>query len=199
MMIKAYKSHNYEDLIKKLKKVSMLKNDNNFPYLNSYITIETIDPNCLYPCQFYIIKNELQSKIDLCESFDTIGVNIFLLTKYYEFKLENEKCIRTILPPIVEESIESDGKIYPLINDGMHRIYLALLQKRKINVIYIRGSSEPYYAYPLTNSWSDVSIINELNKNTIKKIHRIQDNKKLYRNFDSVFMNCSRPRGINNI
>ena len=166
------------ELILRLRKVTMLKDDKCFVYRNSYITIETLDPNCLSPCQFYVLKDELNKKIELQEAFS----DIFNLNYYYEFKTSNEIETRTLLPPIVEESIEKNGKIYSLINDGMHRIYLALLQKRKISVVYIRGASKPYYA--------------EINSDLIKKIHRIQDNKKLYRNFDSVFTNCSKPRGL---
>ena len=192
------------ELILKLHKATMLKDDKCLVYKNAYITVESVDPNCLSPCQFYILKDELNKKIELQEAFTTyINGNIpendddfFSLFGYYEFKTSNEVELRTLLPPIVEESIESDGKIYPLINDGMHRIYLALLQKRKINVVYIRGASKPYYAYPLPNGWNDVKVVNEITKNSIKKIHRIQDNKKLYRNFDSVFTNASEPRGI---
>ena len=180
------------DLISKLHKVTMLKDDKCLVYKNAYITMETLDPGCLVPCQYYILKNKLSKMIELQEAFPCI----FSLHGYYEFKTSNTIELRTLLPPIIEESVEADGKIYPLINDGMHRIYLALLQKRKINVVYIRGASKPYYAYPLPNGWSDVKVVNEITKNSIKKIHRIIDNKKLYRNFDSVFANASRPRGI---
>ena len=197
------------NLISNLHKVTMLKDNKYYVYKNAYITIETIDPNCLSPCQYYILKDELSKKNELQEAFKKYsnknfpkvrygGRDIFSIDGYYEFRTSNEVESRTLLPPIVEESIELDGKIYPLINDGMHRIYLALLQKRKINVVYIRGALKPYYAYPLPNGWNDVKVVNEITKGSIKKIHRIQDKKKLYRNFDSVFTNCSKPRGITN-
>lgn len=198
-MIIMHKYFGTGDLIDKIKNVTMLKDDKRYPYLNSYITIETIDPKYLFPCQFYILKKQLDFMLSLKEEFNKKNIDILDLCGYIIFRLEFESEIRTILPPIIEESIENNGKIYPLINDGMHRIFLALLQKRKINVIYIRGSNEPYYAYPLQNGWNDVNIVNELTKNIIKKIHRIGDNKKLYRNFDSAFMNCSKPRGISSI
>jgi len=184
-------------LISKLKKVVMLKDTKNRVYSNAYITIENINPDCLFPCQYYILKDELDKKIQLQDAFSEIGCDIFELRSYIEFSLANGTSMRTLLPPIIEESIEFDGRVYPLINDGMHRIFLAKLQKRNITVVYIRGSNEPYYAYPLPNGWNDVKIVNEISKNSIKKIHRIQDNKKLYRNFDSVFLNCSKPRGLN--
>jgi len=188
---------NYETkdrLISKLHKVTMLNDNKYLVYKNAYITIETLDPNCLFPCQYYILKDELNKIIKLQEALP----DVFSLTGYYEFETSNTIGTITLLPPIIEESIEEDGKIYSLINDGMHRIYLALLQKRKISVVYIRGALKPYYAYPLFNGWNDVKVVNEINKGFIKKIHRITDNKKLYRNFDSVFTNCSKPRGLGN-
>lgn len=183
-------------VIEKIKKVTMLKDQNNNVYKHAYITIMTVDPETLFPCQYYILRDSLNEKILLREAFDNkLDIDIFNLCGGYTFKTTNGPETRTLLPPIVEESLELDGKIYPLINDGMHRISLARLQKSKITIIYIRGASEPYYAYPLPNGWKDVQIISELNKGTVKKIHRISDNKKLYRNFDSVFFNCSTPRG----
>lgn len=195
MIITERKYFSSKELFKKLKDVVMLEDYYTYVYRDTYMSNINIDPNSLFPCQFYISKKELDSKIQLQEAFREKGCDILNLDGYCEFKLNNEPIYRTILPPIIEESIEADGKIYPLINDGMHRIYLAKLQKRRINIVYIRGSKKPYYAYPLPNGWADVRIVNEINKNLIKKIHRIQDNKKLYRNFDSVFHQCSSPRG----
>lgn len=197
MIITERKYFSSKELFKKLKNVIMLKNSFIHVYRDTYMTTINIDPNSLFPCQFYILKKELNSKIELQEAFKEKECDILNLDGYCEFKLSNEINYRTILPPIIEESIEADGKIYPLINDGIHRVFLAILQKRRINVVYIRGSKEPYYAYPLPNGWADVKIVNEINKNLVKKIHRIQDNKKLYRNFDSVFLNCSKPRKLN--
>lgn len=198
MVINEIACYTKYQLIDKIFKVTMLKDPDCFPYKSAYITIEKLDPLCLSPCQFYVLKHELASKIELQETFETVGVDIFDMQGYTEFKAGNDPSVRTLLPPIIEESVEQNGKIYHLINDGMHRTYLALLQKRKINVICVRGSSKPYYAYPLINGWADVKVVSELTKDVIKKVHRISNNKKLYRNFDSVFTNCSKPRGLSN-
>ena len=82
------------------------------------------------------------------------------------------------------------------INDGMHRCYLAKAERKKIEVVYVRGVPKdlPYYAYPIIGGWDSVERINSLEKGYIKKWHRLKDNKKLYRNFDSSFKTCSKPR-----
>ena len=53
------------------------------------------------------------------------------------------------LPPVIEESIERDGKKVLLINDGIHRVYAARKRGRKINVVLARNvpPEYPYYAY----------------------------------------------------
>jgi len=196
MEIIRYKIKSTDELINKLRRVTMLKDQSVKPYLNAHISVIDIDPECLSPCQFYILKDELDSKIELQEAFKDINQDIFNISGYIEFQISTENSYRTLLPPVIEESIENDCRIYHLINDGMHRIFLSKLQKRRSKIILIRGANVKYYAYPLPNGWHDVKIVNKIDKGLIKKIHRIRDNKRLYRNFDSVFMNCSRPRGI---
>lgn len=198
MKIRSYKYLTENDIIEKLKNITMLKDGSNFVYKEAYMSIINVNPRSLFPCQYYILKSELDKKIELREEFiGSLRRDIFQLYGGYEFNVDNEPSPRTLIPPVVEESIELDGGIYPLINDGMHRIYLAILLKSNITIIYIRGAKEFYYAYPLPNKWHDVKVVNTIEPNTIKKIHRITDNKKLYRNFDSVFTNCSAPRGLN--
>lgn len=188
-----------EEIIEKLRNVTMLKDNTNFVYKDAHISFIKINPLSLSPCQFYILKSALESKIALRHSIiNCLGRDINNHPGGWEFTVAGEPAPRTIIPPIVEESLERDHRIYQLINDGMHRIYNALLMKDEIVIIYIRGASEPYYAYPLPNGWKDVKIVSEISSNVVKKIHRIEDNKKLYRNFDSVFINCSQPRGISN-
>lgn len=197
MEIVKFKFLSENDIISKLKNLTMLKDRTNHVYSEAYMSIISVNPTALFPCQYYILKSELDKKIELKEAFEKhMRRNIFALYGGYEFDVNNEPGSRTLIPPIIEESIELDGGIYPLINDGIHRIYLAMLLKTNITIIYIRGSKEPYYAYPLPNKWKDVKVVNEIIPGTVKKIYRITNNKKLYRNFDSVFTNCSAPRGL---
>ena len=126
-------------------------------------------------------------------------MDIFNANGAIQFYLEEDEARTeyTLLPPIIEESIENNGQILPVIDDGMHRTYLGLCQHRgTITVVYIRGAQKyaPYYAYPVYGGWDKVEVIHDT-PTIIKKYHRIQDNKLMYRNFESVFPNCSAPRG----
>ena len=198
MKINKVECFNKTELIKKIKKVTMLKDPDSFVYENTFVSLESINTNCLIPPQNYVLNYELENKLELKYELKKHNVNLFNLDGYIEFYLEGEDIKRTLLPPIVEESIEDDGIIIPIICDGMHRCYLSRVERKKIQVVYIRGISKeyPYYAYPVLNGWDKVERIDKINGGYIKKWHRIKDNKKLYRNFDSVFSNCSKPRGV---
>jgi hypothetical protein len=102
-----------------------------------------------------------------------------------------------VLPPVVERSVEADGSIVKILNDGMHRVYLARMERSPIQVVYVREvpNEYPYYAYPLVNGWNDVEIVNELPEHYIKKWHRIPNYKTLYRDFNTAFQNVGGPRG----
>lgn len=192
-----------DQLIKRLRLVGMLKSDFTRPYSDAYISLEKINVDCLAPPQNYVLNYELAGKLDLKYALEEHNIDMYNLNGFVEFSVNGDldengdKIIRTLLPPIVEESIEEDGTILPVINDGMHRCYLARTERRKIEVAYIRGVPKhlPYYAYPIRGGWDSVERIDSLEKGYIKKWHRIKENKQLYRNFDSAFKTCSKPRG----
>jgi len=103
-----------------------------------------------------------------------------------------------LYPPIVEESLEADGTLALVINDGMHRLYLARLEWVVPQVVYIRGVPKeyPYYAYPRREGWAGLDLLaeNPDPKVYLKKCHRTRDNKRLYRDFQAVFQNVGRSR-----
>lgn len=183
-------------LIEKLRNITMLKDPSVFIYRDVFISLEKLNTNCLVPPQNYVLDYELLKKRELKYALKERGYDLFDLHGYWEFRLEGDNALRTLLPPIVEESIEEDGNVIPIICDGMHRIYLARAEGKQLEVVYIRGIPKqyPYYAYPVRGGWDRVKVMNNLPAGYIKKWHRIEDNKKLYRNFDSVFKNCSEPR-----
>jgi len=211
MNLKDIKYYYGSELIKRIRQVTMLKNDNIYPYKNAVITLENLNPNILVPPQDYILDSALKNVMDLNyflneypvdnpdEFYDMFNLRGFL--KFTLFDSFDKPIRRTLLPPIIEESIEADGTIKPIICDGMHRIYWARVNCLPfVNCVYIRGVSSrtPYYAYPVLGGWDGVKRVSELSPGLIKKFHRIRDNKKLYRNFDSVFTNSSAPRGSGN-
>jgi hypothetical protein len=80
----------------------------------------------------------------------------------------------------------------------MHRLYLARLERVAPQVVYVRGVPKeyPYYAFPRPEGWTGIDLLpdNPDPKTYLKKCHRRRDNKRLYRDFQSVFANVGRSR-----
>jgi hypothetical protein len=81
----------------------------------------------------------------------------------------------------------------PLVNDGLHRVWLARELGLPVRVIAVRGAppEHPYYAYPA--SWSAVRLVDEVptDKN-LRKRHRRADYYALYRDFGPL--GVGKPR-----
>lgn len=203
-----------DELIRRLRNVTMLEDDKAYPYKDAVITSEHLNPRELTPPQNYLLSSALTNIFDLEDAFKNYDKQSVITGNYYfdifdlsggflEYGLHEytssllPSITMTLLPPIIEESIEASGSVKLIICDGMHRVYSSMIRRLdKINCIYIRGVDKkyPYYAYPVVDGWDGVKIIDKLEPGLIKKFHRIKNNKKLYRNFNSVFTNCSAPR-----
>lgn len=205
------------ELCEKLRQIK-LKDGTTQPYLNSYISIEMLDPAVLAPTQRYCLISELkkieQLRWDILHEYnwDILQLNGYLKVKYrLEKKADLSSCGPgnrkvdegwetkqiDILPPVIEEYIDSRGKVQLLINDGQHRCRLAYQMGVPINVVYVRGSNKsyPYYAYALPRGWDDVELITNLEEGYVKKFHVSKEYKRLYRDFNTQFNNIgdSRP------
>lgn len=203
IIIEHLEIYSASELIDKLKMVSMLENDQVFPYENAFISIERVNTDILNPCQLYILESQLNILRTLKWRLEEQGINMFELDGYVRMKLKGHKEPMDLLPPIIEESIEKNGDIALIINDGMHRCYMARLEWLMPYVVYIRGIPKnlPYYAYPIPNrDWSAVEKFDDIENmpliNSKRKWHRIENNKLLYRNFNSAFMSVGKPREL---
>ncbi len=201
MHIIALERHSQEELIDCLRKVPLMEQPEVLVYEQAMISLEQIHPNSLSPPQNYIWLAELRKTQDLCWSLADQGVDLFHLDGYVTYTVRREdgsEATYDLYPPIVEEAIEADGTVALLINDGMHRIYLARLQWVIPQVTYIRGISKeyPYYAFPRPGGWEGLDLLadNPDPKRYLKKCHRVRHNKKLYRDFQAVFHNVGHPR-----
>ncbi|KWT79143.1 hypothetical protein [Candidatus Magnetominusculus xianensis] len=185
------------ELIEKLKGLRMLYAPEIRPYTDVFISLEHISTDILHPAQYYILQSELEKVRNLRWALSARNIDIFNLNGYVKIWLEGIDEPIDLLPPVVEESIEKNGKVVCLINDGMHRVFLSRLEWVIPQVVYIRGIPKnlPYYAYPIPEGWDKVDIVENLPEGTLKKWHRIKDYKTLYRNFNSVFENVGGPRG----
>lgn len=181
------------------------------PYLNSYISIETIHPRNLAPTQRYVLDYEIkkieQIRWDIIADwgFDILSLNGYLKVTYPAptvglddgSRVKGNPSTIDIIPPVIEEYVNPTGNIDLIINDGQHRCYLAYLMNTPLRVAYVRGRHPgyPYYAYPLPNGWNDVELRSAIPEGYIKKFHVAKDHKSLYRNFNSQFdkIGDSRP------
>ncbi|MFZ5453199.1 MAG: hypothetical protein ACOZF2_15175 [Thermodesulfobacteriota bacterium] len=201
MEIVALEGHGAPELIARLKEVPLLKQPDVFVYQQALITLEQIRTDCLHPAQNYLWLQELKKTQELRWSLAAKGVDLFKLDGYVTYRVRQEDGTEedyALYPPIVEESVEADGTLVLIINDGMHRLYLARLEWVVPQVVYIRGVPKdyPYYAYPRREGWAGLELLadNPDPRVYLKKCHRQRDNKRLYRDFQAVFRNVGRSR-----
>jgi hypothetical protein len=185
-----------EVLVEKLRRVTMLKAPDVRVYERAFISLERVATAALSPPQNYILRPELVKVRELKWALEAHGVDLFQLDGFVRMRVEGVAEPVDLLPPIVEESIERDGTIHFIVNDGMHRVYMALREWIIPQVCLVRGVPKnlPYYAYPVPGGWSAVEERDDLPAGYLKKWHRIENYHALYRNFNSAFVNVGGPR-----
>jgi len=175
----------------------MLERPDVYVYERAAISLEEMTIECLYPAQRYVLVQELEKVRLLKWELARFGYDIFRLDGYVKLWLAGEDQPIDLLPPMVEESVERNGRVVNIVNDGMHRLYMAYLEWVSPQVVFIRGVPKdlPYYAFPHPTQWQDIDMMESLPEGYLKKWHRIQDYKTLYRNFNSAFEHVGTPRG----
>jgi hypothetical protein len=201
MDIIALEHHPPEALIGCLRRVPLMERTDVLIYSQALISLEQIHPDCLNPPQNYIWLQELRKAQELRWSLAARGVDLFRLDGYVTYTVrlaDGEEVAYDLYPPIVEESFEADGRVALIINDGMHRLYLARMEWVVPQVTYVRGIPKeyPYYAFPRPGGWEGLDLLadNPDPQRYLKKCHRTRHNKKLYRDFQAVFQNVGRSR-----
>ncbi|MBI5569997.1 MAG: hypothetical protein HY914_08640 [Desulfomonile tiedjei] len=185
-----------EQLVERLRTVTMLKAPEVKIYDRAFISLEKISAVHLSPPQNYILKSELTKVRTLKWALEEHGVDLFVLDGFLRLTVEGFDEPVDLLPPVVEESIERDGSVHLIVNDGMHRVYMALREWIIPQVVLIRGIPKglPYYAFPVPGGWDKVEERDDLPPGYLKKWHRIANYHALYRNFNSAFTNVGGPR-----
>lgn len=197
MEIKRVERHSVDELMQNMRRVAMLTHPDDLPYKNASIELATVHTDEIAPAQRYVLTQEILKVRDLRWCLREHDVDLFKLDGYVKIWLEGYDDPIDVLPPVVEQSAEADGSVVKILNDGMHRVYLARMERSPIQVVYVEKVPKeyPYYAFPLVNGWNDVEIVSELPEGYIKKWHRIKNYKSLYRDFNSGFQNVGGPRG----
>lgn len=212
MDISNIKLHSTRELMTKLRDITMLKNKDVKPYVNADISITSIHTNQLAPAQLYVLRDEFEKVRSLRWALlDNCNIDILQMASssmpndngqvgYIEFSLSSKPDeVITVLPPIVEVSVEGDKSKVNIINDGMHRCFLARVSHIVPFVVLVDRvpTNLPYYAYPLAGGWNDVKMVEKLSASFMKKYHRFPNGEyqKYYRDFNSSFINVGGPRG----
>jgi hypothetical protein len=195
--------HSAEELVGRLREVPLLHQPEVRVYAEALISLEFLRPEVLSPAQNYIWLTELRKVQELRWSLRDHGVDLFRLDGFVTYTVrqkDGREETFCVYPPIVEESIEADGTLALIINDGMHRVYLARLEWVVPQVVYIRGVPKeyPYYAFPRPGGWEGIDLVadNPDPQKYLKKCHRCRDNKRLFRDFQAVFANVGRSRSV---
>lgn len=188
--------HSDVELLEKMRQVSMLTRPDVYPYADARIQLARFGSARIAPAQRYVLERELLKVRDLRWALREHGVDLFQLDGYVTIYREDDPHYPIdVLPPVVESSVENGGMRCSILNDGMHRVYLARMEHAPLRVVYVENVAFPYYAFPLVGGWDGVEIRSDLPEGYIKKWHRIADYKSLYRNFNSAFVNVGGPRG----
>jgi hypothetical protein len=193
--------HSPAELLDCLRRVPLLQQPEILVYAEALITLEQLHTDVLSPAQNYIWLEELKKVQELRWSLADHGIDLFRLEGFVTYTVrggDGAEQTYQVYPPVVEESIEADGRVALLINDGMHRLYLARLEWVVPQVIYVRGVPKdyPYYAFPRPGGWEGIDLLpnNPDPQVYLKKCHRRRHNKRLYRDFQAVFANVGRSR-----
>jgi hypothetical protein len=200
MKIQKYELLPEADLLARLKKTRLRGFDRAEVYRDATLEIAPIDTNDLTPAQRYVLKDGVQTILEISDAFEPLGLDVFGMRGALLFWPEGADASEApipFLPPVIEESVEADGRKVLLINDGIHRVYAARKRGRKINVVLARNVplEYPYYAYALPDGWAQVEELDELTEGYQKKAYRNPDNyKALFRDFNEIFEGVQKQR-----
>jgi hypothetical protein len=167
------------------------------PYAEASLELVSLSPEDLAPAQRYVLRPSVAAILELREALLGHGVDVFALDGGAFVRTADE--IVPVIPPIVEESREPDGRTVWIINDGIHRVYAARSLGRPISVVRATDVSHPYYALALPGGWSEVEELDELPERYEKKTYRQPEGyKALFREFNEVFPGVQKERRKSN-
>ncbi len=200
MKIQKYELLPETELLSRLKKTRLRGFDRAEVYRDASLEVANVDTDELTPAQRYVLADGVQTILEVADAFAPMGVDVFGLRGALLFWPEGADLAEApipLLPPMIEESTEADGKKVLLINDGIHRVYAARKRGRKLNVVLARSvpAEYPYYAYALPDGWAQVEELAELTEGYQKKAYRNPDNyKALFRDFNEIFDGIQKQR-----
>lgn len=197
MHISRYEIVPEAELLSRLKKTRLKGYGGVEVYRQATLEIARFHPDLLWPAQRYVLRDGVETILDLARSFAEKGIDVFSLRGALRFWTGDGGEPIPFLPPVVEESREPGGHTVLLINDGIHRVWAARKLGREINVVVARNvpPEYPYYAYALAKGWQEVEELAALKEGYQKKTYRDPENyKALFRDFNGVFEGVQKQR-----
>ncbi len=197
MRIQKYELLPEAELLSRLKTTRLRGFDRAEVYRDATLEVAEFDTGALTPAQRYVLREGVQTILDIAEAFAPLGIDVFALRGALLFWPEGAEEAIPFLPPVIEESHEPGGSTVLLINDGIHRVYAARKLGRPIHVVLARNvpAEYPYYAYALPDGWAQVEELAELTEGYQKKAYRNPENyKALFRDFNAVFEGVQKQR-----
>ena len=182
-----------EELLARLAETRLRGFDGARPYADATLELVEVSPEELAPAQRYVLRPTVTAILELREELLTQGLDMFALDGGAHVSGV------PVIPPVVEESDEPDGRTVWIINDGIHRVYAARSLGLPITAVRATGVSHPYYALALPGGWPEVEELDDLPERYEKKTYRDPSNyKALFREFNDVFPGVQKERRKSN-
>ena len=201
MQLIRWKIFSTEETLDKIRCVRLKGYGSPLIYSRATLSLErAVRTDTLVPAQRYVLKSHLTRVSTLAFLFSQEGVDIFALEGLLLFWVKKGGMVEgpiPMVPPVIEESHESQGNVIWLINDGMHRMTVALRSGFPVNILLAKDvpAEWPYYALPLPRGWADVEELESLPAGYHKKTYRRPDDRKaLFRDFNAVFPGIQKER-----
>jgi hypothetical protein len=191
-----------DELLSSLRRTRLRGFDGVRVYEPASLALVDTDPEQIAPAQRYVLKGGVEKILELRAALLDHGLDVFALDggAYIRTSDSPEEPI-PVIPPVVEESHEPDGRTVWIINDGIHRVFAARSLGLPINTVSVSSvpPEYPYYALALPGGWSEVRELAELPDGFQKKEYRDPTNyKALFREFNDVFPGVQKERRKSN-
>lgn len=189
-----------EELLAGLRAVRLRGFPDVAPYADADLRIVRVDPDALAPPQRYVLRDGVRTMLDLRAALAPHGLDPLALDDGGAYvTIDGERI--PVIPPVVEESHEPDGRIVDVVADGLHRVYAARRLGLPVTVVLARGlpREHPYYALALPDGWAGVAELDALPDGFQKKTYRNPGNyKSLFRQYNAVFPGVQEQRKRSN-
>ncbi|MBI2027996.1 MAG: hypothetical protein HYT07_00160 [Candidatus Levybacteria bacterium] len=203
MEITKYKKYSKDELISRLRKVTLLSNSKTknhiYVYKDAKIEIGLLSVPSIMPSQFYYLEDPLVKVGNIQKALKKANFDLFKLDGFIEYRTNESDTTYDLMPIVIEYQSEKDGSINPIIVDGIHRVILARNQNlKKIQVVKISNVHKdyPYPGYVNPKGWRQVKPMLVAPEPKYKRPWRfpIDVAYNYYRDFNSAFENVGKPR-----